>query len=525
MQKTQPVKQRLVIRGDDIQTTDDRTDCARCWTGFVARGSLCTFLILCWLVSAHAEDWPQFRGPNCSGISNTTQSLPTEFSDTHNVPWSTKVGEGVGCPVVAAGRVFVSGLLDDQTVVLFAFDSTTGEQLWTRQWPTGLLPEVHATNSHASTTPAADADHVYFYSATLGMMALDAQTGQDVWHQKLPEPYFVFKWGPAMSPVLYKDSVLFCQDDDLYPAMYALDKKTGEILWKDSRDDMAVNYSHPVICETPHGDEIVVAGTGMLIGYDPQTGQRLWYAKTLLRNIKTTPVSFDGKIYLSVQSGGIANQWLAAADASETGNNDGKLSKGEIQDFVGQIKVPEEFFKKFDRGDLNQDGLLKGEELDLAFLHPDNFAGARYEAEDPADQFVLAFRGGGRGDVTETHLLWKQETKDTDHIVSPLVLDGRMLLVKGGGITTLFDTKQGLPLRPRKRIPNASEYFASPIYGDGKIYVAADNGMVLVLKNDEDYEVLAKNDMGESIVGTPAISDGNLYIRTRSKLICVAQNR
>ena len=200
MQKTRLVKQRLVIRGDDNQTTANRTDSTRCWPGLAAKGSLCCFLMLCRLVSVQAEDWPQFRGPNCSGISNTIQSLPTEFSEIHNVPWSTKVGEGVGGPVVAAGRVFVSGLLDDQTVALFAFDSTTGEQLWMRQWAAGLLPEVHATNSHASTTPAADADHVYFYSATLGMTALDAQTGQDVWHQKLPEPYFVFKWGPAMSP-------------------------------------------------------------------------------------------------------------------------------------------------------------------------------------------------------------------------------------------------------------------------------------------------------------------------------------
>jgi len=473
--------------------------------------------------STAADDWPQFRGPNCSGISESKKSLPVEFSDSKNLVWSAKVGDGVGCPVVAAGRAFVLGMIDEETIGLFAFDASTGKELWKRSWKTGKLPEVHKTNSHASTTPAADAERVYFYFSTLGMIAVNAKTGSDAWRRELPTPFFVFKWGPAMSPVLYKDKVLFCQDDDLYPAFYAFEKSTGKTVWKDDRSDMAVNYSHPVICHTDMGDEIIVGGTGLLIGYDPKTGDRLWRAKTLLRNIKTTPVCQDGIIYISLQSGGIANQWLNTADRSDTGNNDGKLSKEEMQAFVGDgTKIPESFYKKtFDKGDKNKDGFLEGVELDVAFLHSDNFAGARFDAEEAAAEFVLAVRAGGRGDVTETHVLWKHDTKHTDHIVSPFVMDGRMLLVKGGGITTLFATENGEPLRKPTRINNACEYFASPIYGDGKIYLAGENGFVVVLKNSPKYELLAKNDMGDSIVATPAIADGKLFIRTRSKLVCV----
>lgn len=329
-----------------------------------------------------------------------------------------------------------------------------------------------------------------------------------------------------MSPTLYKDMVIFCQDDDLYPGISAFDKNTGERLWHDDRSDMAVNYSHPVICETNNGDEIVVAGTGMLVGYDPHTGKRLWHAQTLLRNIKTTPVSFNGIVYISLQSAGIANQWLATADRSETGNNDNKLTKGEMQAFVGdKTKIPEAFYRRtFERGDVNKDGFLEGDELDKAFLHPDNFAGARHDAKEFGNQYIIAVRGGGRGDVTNSHVVWKRATKNTDHIVSPLVVDGRMLLVKEGGISTKFETKNGMPLGDGKpsRIGNLGQYFASPIYGDGKIYVAGENGTIVVLKNSPDYELLAKNDMGGSIVATPAISDGSLVVRTRSKLICVA---
>jgi len=326
-----------------------------------------------------------------------------------------------------------------------------------------------------------------------------------------------------MSPILFGDKVYFCQDDDLSPALYAFDKLTGDIIWRDDRGDMCVNYSHPVINETDNGHELVVAGTGLLIGYDLETGHRNWTARTLLRNIKTTPVCRDGIIYISLQSGGIANQWLASIDRWETGNSDGKVTKDEIQAFVGKTPVPEAFYKRtFDRGDKNGDGALQGEELDLAFLPPGNAAGANFEAENPAEEFVLAVRGGGRGDVTDTHLLWKHPTTQTDHIVSPLLIGNRMILIKGGGIATGFDTETGEMVWGPRRIDNGSEYLSSPVYGDGKIYIGAENGMLVVLRNDVEPEVLAVNDLGSPIAATPAIADGRLFIRTREQLLCVS---
>jgi outer membrane protein assembly factor BamB len=470
-----------------------------------------------------AEDWPQFRGPNCRGLSTSDKPLPVSFSPTENLAWKANVGDGVGGAVVAGGRVFASGMTADETVSLFAFDAATGEKLWQRDWPTGPLAEIHKTNSQASTTPAADAERVSFYFTTLGMIAVDARTGEDRWQQKLPTPFFVFKWGPGMSPVVYRDLVLFCQDDDLYPAIYAFDKATGQVRWKDERHDMAVNYSHPVVNTVDGRDEIVVAGTGMLIGYDPETGHRRWHAKTLLRNIKTTPVAVDGVIYISLLSSGIANQWLASVDRATTGNNDGRLDKQEIQAFVGKQPIPDAFYKKtFDRGDLDGNGFLEARELDAAFLHPDNFAGADFTAsgDSAAAQYILAVRGGGEGDVTESHLLWKHKTKYTDHIVSPYIHDGRILLLKEGGITTIFDQQDGHSLRGAKRVGSGGSYFASPVGGDGKIYLASENGNVIVLKDDSSYEEIATNDLGESIIATPAIADGRIFVRTRTQLMC-----
>ena len=484
---------------------------------------ICLVIIALCALGAEAADWGQFRGPNCTGLAPDAD-LPIEFGAGSDKGWRVELGDGIGSPVVAAGRVFVSEMLnDDKQVALTAVDLESGERLWRRVWPAGDLPEIHKTNSHASTTAAADAERCYFYFSTLGMVAVDAATGEDVWRRKLPVPYFVFKWGAGMSPVLYKELVLFCQDDDLNPTFWAFDKRTGKTVWEDDRSDMAVNYSHPVICKTDRGDEVVVAGTGLLVGYDPASGKRLWTAKTLLRNIKTTPVARDGVVYLSLQSGGIANQWLASVDRADTGNNDGKLTKDEIQAFVGERPVPESFYKRtFDKGDRNKDGVLEGEELDWAFLNQENFAGARYDSDNPAEEFIVAVQGGGRGDVTKTHVLWKRTTKHTDHIVSPLVHDGNMLLIKSGGIATCFSTADGSSMLGPQRIGNLGGYFASPVMAGNKIYMAGENGKIVVMQlSGTKLETLAINDMGDSILATPAVAGNALLVRTRSQLICV----
>ncbi|MFN7768201.1 MAG: PQQ-binding-like beta-propeller repeat protein [Planctomycetaceae bacterium] len=272
-----------------------------------------------------AEDWPQFRGPNSTGISPSTKKLPVEFSATQNVAWMHEVGEGIGSPVVAAGRVFTTAMVGEkgpgQKFVVFAYDAATGKELWQHPFPVGSepLPPAHESNSYASATPVADAERVYVYFTRLGVAALDAQTGELVWKQVLPEPFFIFDWGPGMSPVLHGETLFFCQDDDLSPALYAFDRKTGKLLWQDDRGDMAVSYSHPVIAQTKQGPQLVVAGTGRLLGYDITNGKRLWATELFCRNIKTTPVVLDDLVYVSVESSGISYQWRAQADANGDG--------------------------------------------------------------------------------------------------------------------------------------------------------------------------------------------------------------
>ena len=490
-----------------------------------------------------AEDWPQFRGPNCSGVSTSKKPLPTEFSATQNVAWTAEVGDGIGSATVAAGRVFTTGMVgtkpEELKFVVSCFEAATGKPLWKREFDPGQepLPTITDPNSYASSTPAADDERVYVYFTRLGLTALDVRDGQSVWKRDIPEPFFIFDWGAGMSPVLFEDKVIFCQDDDLSPAMYAFHRKTGDLIWKDDRSDMAVSYSHPIAVETKCGRELVVAGTGKLIGYDPQTGKRKWSAALFCRNIKTTPVSHDGIVYASVESFGISYQWRATADV----NGDGKITREEIQQSRKKkdTPIPEAFWKKFERGDVNKDGVLEGNEIDLAFLDPMNQGGLlakdsqalagdekdwkKFDAELQKDASLQAVRGGGSGDVSKTHLLWKKVNKAPDHVISPLVVNGRMTLIKGGGFSSGFDVTNGEALWNRQRIGNEGGYLASPVYGDGKIYVAGQNGVIVVIKDGDKPETLATNDMAEPVIGTPALAGGRIFLRTRTKLVCVAK--
>jgi hypothetical protein len=96
-------------------------------------------------------------------------------------------------------------------------------------------------------------------------------------------------------------------------------------------------------------------------------------------------------------------------------------------------------------------------------------------------------------------------------------------MVKTGGIASCFNAMDGKPLYMLKRINNFGSYFASPIAADGKIFVTGENGFVVVLADSPKLQILAKNDMGDTCMATPAVADGRLYIRTKESLFCISK--
>jgi outer membrane protein assembly factor BamB len=481
---------------------------------FVSRGGrlpaqlVCAVLVSAVLAaSARAEDWPQFRGTNSSGVAGSTYPLPVEFSQTKNVKWSATLGDGIGCPIIVAGRAYATALVGEEKFGVFCFDAATGNLHWKREFDTGKLPRITPPNSHASSTPAGDGKRVYVHFSTLGLLALNAEDGETAWQLKLPRPAYLMDWGAAMSPIVHKDLVVFNQDDDLAPMLFGIDANTGQVRWRTDRPDMLAGYAVPVICEADGRTDIVVAGSGKLKGYDPETGTERWTCNTLLRTLMTSPVVRDGVIYVSVQSYGDEARTLkfALLEWLDT-NQDGRLARPEL---------PKEFWKRFDTSDLDGNGFIEGDELDTAFQSRDNQAGG--------GNTIQAVRGGGTGDVTKTHLLWNLKNRSPSNLVSPLVVGEQLFVVKKGGLSSSFDPLTGKTHWELARIRNIGDYYASPVAGDGKIYVTGENGFVLVLAQGAKLEVLAKNDMGEQCLATPAIADGRIYIRTREKLYCIEQ--
>jgi len=148
-------------------------------------------------------------------------------------------------------------------------------------------------------------------------------------------------WGAAASPVVYKSSVIFCQDHDLSPFVVALDSKTGKQRWKTRPEEMLAGYAVPIICEAEGRTDLVLAGSGKLKGYDPDPGKELWTCNTLLRAIMTSPMVRNGIIYLAAQSYGDSSRTLknALLQWLDT-NQDGALSRAEVPKNSASASTP-----------------------------------------------------------------------------------------------------------------------------------------------------------------------------------------
>ncbi len=461
------------------------------------------FLLLATCLSA--EDWPQFRGSNGSGVATST-GLPREFSAEHNLAWSARVGDGVGAPVIHNGRVFTTAMTAAQKLGVFAFDAIRGAQLWRTEIDTGTLPRITPPNSHAASTPATDGTRVFLHFSTIGLVAFDAADGRELWRYAMPRPAYLMDWGAAASPVVHDGRVFFCQDDDLAPFLVAVDAATGRELWKTPRPDMLAGYALPVLCTANGRTDLVVAGSGKLKGYDPATGREIWTCNNLLRTIMTSPVVHGDLIYLAVQSYGDSTRTLKHALLEWLDTNQDRV--------LARAETPAEFHARFDASDTNRDGRLDASELDTAFQSPDNMAAG--------GNLILAVRGGGTGDVTKTHVLWSRDDKTPSNLASPLLASGRLHLVKSGGMASCYDARDGRPLWDRVRLGNFGDYFASPIAADGRVFFAGRNGFVVVIADAPELQVLGKHDLGEEIIATPAIANGRLYVRTRTRLLCLA---
>jgi len=449
-----------------------------------------------------AVDWPQFRGPNGAGVA-ADGPLPTEFSQQKNVVWKTAIPPGHSSPVLTPARIFLTAV-ENEALLTLCLDRASGKILWRRQAPRPRKEEFQHTNSPASPSPVTDGQNVYVFFGDFGLISYTAD-GTERW--KLPLGPFNNENGHGSSPVLAGELVILICDQDTDSYLLAVDRATGKIRWKTPRPDSTRGYATPALYQPKDGPaEVIVPGAFQVVSYSLSTGERLWWIRGMAWQLKSVPLIQDDVIYVSGwETGGDSDQprailtWQQALEKYDS-NQDGRISRAE-----GPFKNESSFADS----DLDHDGFLNEREW--------NF----YRARETSQNNIVAIRAGGKGDVTDTHVLWRFR-KSIPNVPSPLLYRGVLFLIKEGGIFTSLDPKTGAVFKQARLSGALGQYWSSPVAGDGKIYVSNQEGKVTVLKAAPQWEILAINDLDEDIFSTPAIDQSRIYLRTRGTLYCFA---
>jgi outer membrane protein assembly factor BamB len=449
-----------------------------------------------------ASDWPQFRGSNCSGLAPDQEHLPDKIGPRTNVIWKTSLPPGHSSPVVVGDRIYLTAVRDKHLLTL-ALDRKNGRVLWEREAPARDLETIHSIGSHAQPTPTADSERVVSFFGSSGLFCYD-RDGKPLWHRAMGP--FKNDFGAGSSPVLAGDRVLLCQDHDQDSFLMALDKRTGETLWKTDRSEFLRGYCTPVVWDVAGRKQVVVAGTLRVAGYDLDNGKEVWTVRGIARTICMTPViGENGQLYVAGWSAGgdpgaaIAVEPFDRVLKRVDKNGNGKLETDELT--TGPIA------ERFTQVDVDKDGSITRAEYE-------RFRGLFREGKN----VVLAIRGGGKGDITASHVVWKN-TRQVPFCASPLYLDGLIYTVKDGGFLASLDAGSG-ELVQRDRLSGSGSYYSSPVAGDGKIYLVSERGRLSVVRAGREWRVLSASNFEEDVYATPALAEGRIYVRTTGHLYC-----
>jgi outer membrane protein assembly factor BamB len=460
---------------------------------------------------AGVPEWPQFRGPNGSGIAIGSKP-PIVFGPEQNVKWKVPVPSGASSPVIVGDKLFLTAFYEGKLFTI-AYSTNNGRELWRAEAPAKAIEAYHKIEgSPAASSVATDGKTVVSYFGSCGIFAYDL-TGKELWKYDLPMAKTAADFGTGVSPILVDGLVILQRDEMNEPKIIALDAATGRPKWETKRQS-STSYCTPTVWDTEGEKQIVCGGYGRMVSYDLQTGEERWSVVGMPSATCTTPVVGDGMLYFSGWSPGDAEdsefKFPKFDDLLNTGdvNKDGQISREESE---------KTFLKGFfDNNDTNKDGHLTREEWDGTI---------RYMSAGKNSAFAV--KAGGHGDITKTHVVWKK-TKGMPYVPSAILVSGQYFMVKDGGLCTAYDAKTGREIYVQKRAAANGRYYASPVSANGNIYVVSlDDGTFTVLKAGTDSpEVVVENSkLDEKTSATPAIVGDTLYVRTANHLWAFAEKR
>jgi len=450
------------------------------------------------------ESWPQFRGPNGSGVAEHAQP-PVTLGPTNGPRWCIEVPWSPSSPSVWGDRLFLTTFADGELQTR-AYATGDGHLIWSKGIKPGQLESFHGTDgSPAASTPATDGKHVVSYFGSFGVICYDLK-GKELWRRPFSCAVSGGAYGTGTSPILAHDRVVLNRDLDGDSLVCLLKASSGKTIWETPRPDAVGSFGTPIVWHNQGFDEIVTPGSVHIKGYDFKTGHERWVVEGTTGFACTTPVLGDGMLFYAAWSPGGADapwpSWETFLERNDK-NHDGEVTFDEFppdrRDFVRGL-------------DRDHDGKITRKDWEMILARA---AKAR--------NLMLAIRPGGSGDITQTHVAWTT-TKGLPYVPSPLYYQGRIYLVRDGGMMSSFDAKSGNVFYSQERLEAAGSYYSSPVAADGRIYVASLPGKLSVIKAGGDHpEILHQADFGERIFASPAIVGRSVYLRTQTHLYAFGQ--
>jgi outer membrane protein assembly factor BamB len=419
-----------------------------------------------------ADDWPEFRGPNNSGVSAESQA-PSQWSDMRNLAWSHKIpGYGWSSPIVVGDKIILTTAITDKqeapkglSLGNFGFvklpgavyrwevhclDRNTGKTLWSQIALEGK-PRIAATpgNTYASETPISDGVCVYAYFGMHGVYCYNLD-GKKLWQRDLGVYKMLMNWGTGSSPALEGDRLFILCDNEEKSFLVAMDKKTGKDLWRVSRDEKS-SWTTPFVWRNRVRVEIVAAGAGAIRSYDPADGGILWQLKrpaaSAMSYVNATPVGSESMLYVAGGSKpGSSPLWAVKAGAS---------------------------------GDISPKA----------------------------------------GEASNAGIAWSSP-RACPPMASPLLYKDYLYILMQNGILMCLDATNGQELY-KERLKGAKSLTSSPWAYDGKLYCLDEDGQTFVVEAGSKFELVDKNQIRDRFWATPALSRDAVYLRGVDRLWCI----
>ena len=256
-------------------------------------------------------NWPQFRGPGADGHSAAT-GLPVSWSEQDNVVWKTAIpGRGWSSPVIWGDQIWMgTATPDGKLMSAVCVHRVSGKILHNLPLFENEKPRFcHAMNSYASPTPVIEDGRVYIHFGSYGTACLDTSNGETLWARRdLPCDHFR---GPGSSPILYKNMVVIHYDGFDFQYVVALDKKTGDTIWKRDRDidfgtdngDIFKAYCTPIVIQVNGKPQLISPASKATLAYDPETGKELWRVRYTGFSATAQPLFGHGMVFINTGFG------------------------------------------------------------------------------------------------------------------------------------------------------------------------------------------------------------------------------